>query len=90
MKQPIVRFPVVCPRCGVESLAEVSIDLAAEALMRNEGTQLKATCHNLYWTASPTEMQQLREYMSAVFVDGAADLEPGRRSRQNPQQQMRR
>ncbi len=70
MKKPIVRFPVVCPRCSVESLAEVSVDLAAEALMRNEGIQLKSACHNLYWTASPTEMQQLREYMrSAVFFD---------------------
>jgi hypothetical protein len=37
--------------------------------MRNEGTQLKAACHNLYWTASPIEMQQLRGYMSAVLVD---------------------
>src|SRR5258707_7844836 len=69
MKQPIVRFPVLCPRCGVESLAEVSVDLAAEALMRNEGIQLKSACHNLYWTASPAEMQQLREYMSAGFFD---------------------
>jgi len=70
MKQPIVRFPVLCPRCGVESFAEVSVDLAAEALMRNEGIQLKAVCHNLYWTASAMEMHQLREYMrSAVFVD---------------------
>jgi hypothetical protein len=68
-QQSIVKFPVVCPRCGVESLTEVSVDLAAEALMRNEGIQLRAACHNLYWTASPTEMQQLREYMSAVFVD---------------------
>ena len=68
MKQPTVRFPVVCPRCGVESLAEVSVDLAAEALMRNEGIQLKSACHNLYWTASPTEMQQLREYMRSVVV----------------------
>jgi hypothetical protein len=69
MKQPTVGFPVVCPRCGVESFAEVSIAVAAEALIRHEGTQLKAACHNLYWTASPTEMQQLREYMGAVFVD---------------------
>jgi hypothetical protein len=69
MKLPVVRFPVLCPRCGVESFAEVSVDLAAEALMRNEGVQLKAVCHNLYWTASPIEMQQLRDYLSAGFVD---------------------
>jgi hypothetical protein len=67
MKRPIVRFPVICPRCGEESLTEVSIALAAEALMRNEGAQLKAACHNLYWTASPAEMQQLRKYMGAVI-----------------------
>jgi hypothetical protein len=69
MKQPIVRFPVVCPRCGAESLAEVSVAFAADALMRDEGIQLKAACHNLYWTASPIEMRQLRGYLSALFVD---------------------
>ena len=69
MKKPIVRFPVVCPRCSTESLAEVSVDLAAETFMRNEGIQLRAACHNLYWTASPIEMDQLREYMRAIFVD---------------------
>jgi hypothetical protein len=67
MKQAMLRLPVVCPRCGVENLAEVSVLLAADALMRNEGIQLRAACHNLYWTASPIEMQQLREYMSALF-----------------------
>jgi hypothetical protein len=69
MKEPIVRFPVLCPRCGTESFAEVSVAFAAEALMRNEGVQLKTVCHNLYWTASPIEMDQLREYMSAMYVD---------------------
>jgi hypothetical protein len=90
MKQPTIRFPVVCPRCGVESLAEVSIALAAEALMRNEGTQLKAACHNLYWTASPAEMQQLRGYMSAVFVEEQRTSGPAADPRQNLQQPMRR
>ncbi len=69
MKQPVVRFPVICPRCGTENLAELSVVIAAEALMRNEGIQFKAHCHNLYWTASPREMEQLREYMSAIFAD---------------------
>jgi hypothetical protein len=69
MKKPIIRFPVLCPRCGVENLTEVSVDLATEALMRHEGIQLKSACHNLFWTASPTEMQQLREYMSAGYFD---------------------
>jgi len=69
MKEPIVRFPVLCPRCGTESFAEVSVAFAAEALMRNEAVQLRTVCHNLYWTASPMEMHQLREYMSAMYVD---------------------
>jgi len=88
MKQPTIRFPVVCPRCGAESLAEVSIALAAEALMRSEGIQLKVACHNLYWTASPTEMQQLRGYMSAV-IDEQRTSSPAADPRQNLQQPMR-
>jgi hypothetical protein len=84
MKKSIVRFPVVCPRCGTENLAEVSGDLAAEALMRNEGIQLKAACHNLYWTASPIEMHQLREYVSALFVDEQRTSSPTADRVRNP------
>jgi hypothetical protein len=58
--------------------------------MRNEGTQLKAACHNLYWTASPAEMQQLRGYMSAVFVEEQRTSGPAADPRQNLQQPMRR
>jgi len=90
MKKPIVRFPVFCPRCGEESLTEVSVDLAAEGLMRNEGIQLKSACHNLFWTASSTEMQQLRGYMSAVFVEEQGTSKPAADPRQNLQQPMRR
>jgi hypothetical protein len=84
MKKSIVRFPVVCPRCGTENLAEVSGDLAAEALMRNEGIQLKAACHNLYWTASPIEMHQLLEYVSALFVDEQRTSSPTADRVRNP------
>jgi hypothetical protein len=69
MKQATVRFPVVCPRCGTKTLAELPVIVAAEALIKNEGVQLGAPCHHGNWMASPTEMQQLREYIGALFVN---------------------
>jgi len=54
-------------RCS--SAQSPSCSVAAEALIKNEGVQLRAPCHHGNWMASPTEMQQLREYIGALFVN---------------------
>jgi hypothetical protein len=64
MKEPTVRFPVVCPDCGSEHLAEFSVATLAEALIRNDDIRLRAACHDSYWVASPGEIAQVRTYMS--------------------------
>jgi hypothetical protein len=63
MKEPTVRFPVVCPDCGLEHLGEFSIATLAGALIRNDEIRLRAACHDSGWVASPGEIAQVRAYM---------------------------
>ena len=71
MKEPMVKFPVVCPKCGTEHLTEVPIAVVADALIKKEGIYLRAACHDAAWNASPTEIEQLREYMGAPWIGSA-------------------
>jgi hypothetical protein len=69
MKEPTCRFPVVCRECGTEHLTEVPLSLLADALMKNEDILLRAPCHDTSWKASPTEIEQLRDYMGTVWTE---------------------
>jgi hypothetical protein len=62
--EPIVRFPVQCPICARETLAQFPISTIASALIRGDRIPLSATCHPVQWNASPAETEQIREYMA--------------------------
>lgn len=61
MPEPILKFPVTCPNCALESVSELSIALIANALLTGKGIRLHSTCHDHYWTATFTEREQLRK-----------------------------
>jgi hypothetical protein len=63
MNQPTVRFPAACPRCGREQLTEFPLDEVADALQRGTDICLVATCHDVIWTATKLELEQIREYL---------------------------
>ena len=63
MIEPTVRFPVVCPQCGRERLTEFPIDEVLYAFNRGSEFILVATCHDVIWTASELELQQIHEYL---------------------------
>ena len=67
--EPLVRIPVVCPQCGSELLTEYPVGMVADALIKGEKISLYATCHDLIWNASPLEIEQLREYLGAVWIE---------------------
>ncbi|HEV7612829.1 MAG TPA: hypothetical protein VGO37_13185 [Steroidobacteraceae bacterium] len=66
---PRVRFPVKCPVCGNEALGSYRIADVVDALINDRKIRLYATCHDRSWKASDVEVQQLREYLGAVWLD---------------------
>jgi hypothetical protein len=66
MNQPTVRFPVACPKCGRERLTEFPVDELADALHRSSDIYLVATCHDVIWTATELELEQIHEYLGTV------------------------
>ena len=69
MPEPILRFPVTCPDCALESLSEMPIALIANALLTGKGIRLHANCHDLYWTATFAERGQLRKSLALLKVE---------------------
>jgi hypothetical protein len=67
MSEPTVRFPVVCPKCGRERLTEIPVDVLADALQRGSDICLVATCHDVIWTATELETEQIHEYFGACI-----------------------
>jgi hypothetical protein len=63
MIEPTVRFPVACPKCGREQLTEFAINEVADALDRGSDISLVATCHDLIWTATELELEQIHQYL---------------------------
>jgi hypothetical protein len=75
MSEPTVRFPVACPKCGTERLTEFPVDVVADALKRGSDICLVATCHEVIWTASELELEQIHEYLGAVHPDAMTNYE---------------
>ena len=76
MNHLTVRFPAACPKCGRERLTEFPADEVADALQRGSDICLVAPCHDVIWTATELELEQIREYLGAVHPGGNDQLEP--------------
>jgi hypothetical protein len=63
---PTVRFPVVCPKCGREQLTEFPINEVLYAFNRGSEIILVATCHDVIWTATELELQQIHITWSSL------------------------
>ena len=75
MNEPTIQFPVTCPKCGAEAIADYPVADVADALLsRSTVLQLYAPCHDCHWPASQAEMQQIREYMAAWMKKAPAAL----------------
>jgi hypothetical protein len=69
MTEPILKIPVTCPHCAMESLAEMPIALIANALLIGKAIRLYSKCHDHYWTATFTEREQLRKSLAALQIE---------------------
>jgi hypothetical protein len=65
---PKVRFPVVCPTCGLETLGEYPVAALAAALIDRGPIILHSNCHEVSWTATDIEVEQIREYLGAPWL----------------------
>jgi len=66
MTQPMIRVPVVCPQCGDECLAELPVADLAGSLLADDTVELHSSCHQISWTATASEREQIREYLASV------------------------
>jgi hypothetical protein len=64
-----VRFPVSCPICRLESLAEYRRADVVGALLNDRPIRLFAPCCEKSWSAGYIEMQQIRAYFEAHRLD---------------------
>ena len=76
MNEPFVKFPVICPECQREVLAALRVGLVAGALIRARPIRLYANCHDVYWDAGPIEIEQLREYLGAPWINSHRESAP--------------
>jgi hypothetical protein len=63
MIEPTIRFPVACPKCGREQLTEFPLNEVLDALDRGSDICLVATCHDVIWTATELELEQIHQYL---------------------------
>jgi hypothetical protein len=74
MPEPILKIPVTCPHCALESLAELPIALIANALLIGKAIRLYSRCHDHYWTATFAEREQLRKSLAALRIEPYAQV----------------
>jgi hypothetical protein len=59
----LVRFPIICPECGTESLLARPLADLARALVSGEDVVLQAPCRHPEWPASSVELDQVQQYL---------------------------
>jgi hypothetical protein len=69
MTPALLRFPVTCPICGTERLSEFRVADLIDSFAKSRPLTLRVVCHDYSWAASPTEVDQAREYLRAVWLD---------------------
>jgi hypothetical protein len=72
--EAVIRFPVTCPKCRQEVLATLPLGIVAAALISGRPIRLYASCHDVYWDAHHTEIEQVREYMAAPSLQASGDI----------------
>ena len=67
-----LRFPVNCPLCDQELLTRMPMAVIARALSVGATIHLRASCHDVQWEATASEVEQIRQYLDAVRTAGQA------------------
>jgi hypothetical protein len=68
---PRVSFPVNCPVCRQEVMAEYRHSDLLGALINHRPIRLYAPCHDTSWAASYVEVQQIRSRMGVTRLESS-------------------
>jgi hypothetical protein len=52
----------------MERLIEIPFDVVSDALQKGSDICLVATCHDVIWTATESELEQIHEYLGAALL----------------------
>ena len=72
----LVKIPVQCPQCGTEQLCDYPEPVVLVALTRWNNMNLHAPCHDVYWSASRSELRAIREYLSEDWIEARLSALP--------------
>ncbi len=67
MKDARIRLPVVCPICGVDSLANLCLTDIVRGLCCGQNIALASQCHGARWDANEIEIEQIKDYFMATI-----------------------
>lgn len=70
MNDAPIRFPVVCPLCGVDSLVSFCLADIVRALYCAQTIVLASQCHGARWEANQIEIDQIWDYCMATIFQG--------------------
>jgi len=68
MNEVLIRFPIVCPVCGMDSLGGCRLMDIVNALFQSQPLGLTSHCHRECWQASDIELAQISDYLSAAIL----------------------
>jgi hypothetical protein len=70
MENRMIRLPIKCPCCGLESMMVSSLDTIVDALATERRLKLSSECayHRVTWVANEIERNQIREYAALQFA----------------------
>jgi hypothetical protein len=58
-----IRFPVICPVCGADSLVTHPLIKIVDGLLGRRSIFLTSSCHAARWSANAIEREQILDYI---------------------------
>ena len=77
MDSPTLHFPVRCPVCSADLVAELRVSHVVRALHEGRPIRLHAACHDQWWNASNKDAEAIAEYLQYESLSNAGEITAG-------------
>lgn len=71
-----INFPATCPECGQQVVMNFKPAYVEKCLSTGTPIEMYASCHDIRWAASASEVQQLRRLLDQWETDGGKTAQP--------------